>query len=241
MLRYDDDDYVKGCDVCLALKAVWYKPYDDLQSLPIPTHCWKDLLMDFITGLPISTDWKGDSYDSILVIVNWQMKIVYYVPVKVIINTLGLAKVIINVVVRYHSLSDLIVTNRGFLFTSKFWSLLCYFFGIKRRLSTTFYLQTNGQTERQNCIIKAYFQAFINFEQNNWAQLFSMAEFAYNNAKNASTSHIFFELNCGYHSCVSYEKNLDSRSKSKIAEELSSKLQKLMTVCQQNLYHAQKL
>ena len=52
----DVKDYVKGCDVCLALKAVRHKPYGDLQSLPISTHRWKDLLMDFVTGLPILTD-----------------------------------------------------------------------------------------------------------------------------------------------------------------------------------------
>ena len=51
-----------------------------------------------------------------------------------------------------------------------------------------------------------------------------MAEFAYNNAKNASTGYIPFELNCGYHLCVSYEKDLDPRLKSRTAEELSSKL-----------------
>ena len=38
-LRHDINDYVKGCDVCLALKAVRYKLYGDLQSLPVPTHC----------------------------------------------------------------------------------------------------------------------------------------------------------------------------------------------------------
>ena len=47
---------------------------------------------------------------------------------------------IINMVVRHHGLLDLIVTNQGSLFTSKFWSSLCYFFGIKRRLSTAFHL-----------------------------------------------------------------------------------------------------
>ena len=33
------------------------------------TH-WKNLSMDFVTGLPISTVWKGDSYDLILIIVS---------------------------------------------------------------------------------------------------------------------------------------------------------------------------
>ena len=58
-----------------------------------------------------------------------------------------------------------------------------------------------------------------------------MAEFAYNNDKNASTGYTPFELNCGYHLYVSYEENLDLRSKSRTAEELSSELQELMTVC----------
>ena len=69
-LCHDVDDYIKGCDVCLASKAVQHKPYGDLPSLSVPIYRWKDLSMDFVTGLPISTDWKGDSYDSILVIVN---------------------------------------------------------------------------------------------------------------------------------------------------------------------------
>ena len=177
------------------------------------------------------TDWKGNSYDSILVIVDWLTKIAYYESVKVIIDAPGLAKVIIDVVVRHHGLSDSIVTDQGSLFTSKFWLLLCYFLGIKQRLSTAFHPQTDGQTKRQNSIIEAYFRAFVNFEQNNWARLLSMAEFAYNNAKNASIGFMPFELNCGYHPWVLYEENFDLRSQSRSAEELFSKLQKLMTIC----------
>ena len=82
---------------------------------------------------------------------------VHYEPVKVTIDTPGLAEVIIDVVVRYHGLPDLIVTDRGSLFTSKFWSSLCYFLGIKRKLLTAFYPQTDGQTERQNSTMEAYF------------------------------------------------------------------------------------
>ena len=155
-LKKDVEAYVKGCDVCLGLKMVRHKPYGDLQSLLVPTHQWKDLSMDFVTGLPISTNWKGESYDSILVIVDRLTKMVHYEPVKITINAPGLAKVIINVVVWHHGLPDLIVSDRGSLFSSKFWSSLCYFLGIKHRLSTAFHPQTDGQTERQNSTIEAY-------------------------------------------------------------------------------------
>ena len=197
--------------------------------------------MDFVTGLPISTNWKGDSYDSILVIVDQLTKMVHYKPVKITINTPGLAEVIIDVVICYHGLLDLIITDRGSLFTSKFWSSLCYFLGIKQRLSTAFHPQIDGQTERQNSTMEAYLRAFVNFEQNDWARLLPMAEFAYNNAKNASTGHTPFELNCGYHPRVSFEEDTDPRSRSKTAKKLSSKLRELMTVCRENLHHAQEL
>ena len=166
---------------------------------------------------------------------------VHYKPVKITPDAPGLAEVIIDVVVCHHGLLDSIVTDRGSLFTSKFWSSLCYFLGIKRRLSTTFHPQTDGQTERQNSTMKMYLRAFVNFEQNNWARLLPIAEFVYNNAKNLSIGHTPFELNCDYHPCVSFEKDTDPRSQSKSADELSAELQDLMTVCRENLYHAQEL
>ena len=95
--------------------------------------------MDFVTGLAVSTNSKGESYDSILVIVDRLTKMVYYEPVKVTIDAPGLAEVIFDVIVRHHGLPDSIVSNRGLLFTSKFWSSLCYFLGIKRRLSKAFH------------------------------------------------------------------------------------------------------
>ena len=68
-----------------------------------------------------------------------------------------------------------------------------------------------------------------------------MTKFVYNNAKNASTSHIFFELNWVYHLYVSFEENINLCSQSKTADELSIGLQEVITVCLKNLHHAQKL
>ena len=240
-LRKDVEAYVKSCNVFLSSKTVRHKLYGDLQALPVLTHQWKNLSMDFVTGLPVSIDWKGEIYDSILVIIDRLTKMVYYEPVKITINAPGLAKVILDVIVWHHGLPDSIVSDKGLLFTSKFWSLLCYFFGIKRRLSTVFHPQTDGQTKQQNSTIEAYLRAFVSFKQNDWARLLPIAEFAYNNAKNASTGHTPFELNCGYHPWMSYKDDVNPRSKSKSADELSAELKELMIVCCKKLHHAQEL
>ncbi len=44
--------------------------------------------------------------------------------------------------------------------------------------------------------MEPYLQGFVNFKQNDWVKLLPIAKFAYNNAKNASTGHTPFELNC---------------------------------------------
>ena len=89
--------------------------------------------------------------------------------------------------------------------------------------------------------MKAYLRAFVNYEQDNWARLLPMAEFVYNNTKHASTGYTPFELNCGYHSRVSYKEDVDPHSRSKAADELTEKLRNLMAACRENLQHAQKL
>ena len=68
-----------------------------------------------------------------------------------------------------------------------------------------------------------------------------MMEFAYNNSKKASTGHMPFELNCGYHPQMLYEEKVNPRSQSKSTDELSKELRELMIICCENLYYTQKL
>lgn len=67
--------------------------------------------MDFVIGLPISINEEGETYHSILVIVNELTKMIHYKPVKITINDPGLTKVIIGMIMRYHGFPDLIVTD----------------------------------------------------------------------------------------------------------------------------------
>ena len=86
-------------------------------------------------------------------------------------------------------------------------------------------------------MMEAYLRTFVNWEQDNWARLLPMAEFTYNNAKNPSTGHTSFELNCSYHPRVSFKEDIDPRSKSRSADKLARKLRELIEVCYQNLLH----
>lgn len=79
----------------------------------------------------------------------------------------------------------------------------------------------------------------MKIEQDDEARLISIAEFAYNNGNNASINCMPFELNCSYHSWVSYKNDNDSYSRSKTGEKLLSELYKLITVDRKNVHHAQ--
>lgn len=63
---------------------------------------------------------KYKTYNFMLVIINQLTKIVYYYPLRVTINILGLAKVKLNIVIWHYGLPNLIFTNKNLLFTFKF-------------------------------------------------------------------------------------------------------------------------
>ena len=66
-------------------------------------------------------------------------------------------------------------------------------------MSTAFHPQTDGQTERLNQTIEAYLRSFVNHEQDDWAGLLPMAEFAYNNSVTTATGLSPFYANYGFH------------------------------------------
>lgn len=83
--------------------------------------------------------------------------------------------------------------------------------------------------------MEAYLLVFVSYKQDDWAILLSMAKFTYNHTKNASTSHISFELNYYFHPQVFYKKDVNPHFQSKSINELIIKLRELMTICRENL------
>ena len=66
-----------------------------------------------------------------------------------------------------------------------------------------------------------------------------MTKFIYNNAKNASTSFTPFKLNCGYHLCISNQKDINSCSQSKLTNNLADEFKEFRVIYWENLKYTQ--
>jgi transposase InsO family protein len=158
-------------------KASHQAPQDQLKSLQIPTEPWSSISMDFIVKLP-----KSNGFDSIWVVVDRLTKMAHFVPCRESTNAKELANIFIQNIFRLHGLPKSIVSDRGVLFTSKFWKHLLSKLNINCNMSTSHRPQTDGQTEKTNLILEQYLRMFSNYyQQDNWSELLSVAEFSYNN------------------------------------------------------------
>ncbi len=72
-------------------------------------------------------------------------------------------------------------------------------------------------------------------------RLLPIAEFTYNNTKNANTGYTLFKLNYGFYPQVLFKKDNNSCFRSRLVNKLSDKLRELIEICYQNLFYVQEL
>jgi len=147
--------YINTCDIYQRVKIKCHLSYDELKSLLRFTNSWKEITMNFITDLSFSK-WKEVVYDSILMIVNHYMKMMYYLFMKKTLTIIKLAELFFEKIALKYEVSSDIIIDKDNLFISAFWSEICYHVKMKRRLSIIFYSQTDDQTEWQNQTLKHY-------------------------------------------------------------------------------------
>ena len=96
------------------------------------------MAIDFIIGLPAARYSRG-VIDAVFIAVDRYTKMARYVPYSKIITIKELAELFIEEIWYRGFTLDSIVSDRRSLFTSKFWSKVCYYLKMKRRLSTAFH------------------------------------------------------------------------------------------------------
>ncbi|MBW0570282.1 hypothetical protein O181_109997 [Austropuccinia psidii MF-1] len=175
-------DYVSSCQQCSRNKNIHHKNFGLPKPLPIPNGPWICFSMDFITQLPLS-----NPFDSILVIVDRFSKMAVFIPTMSSVTSLDLAHLFIKNIFSKHGLPSSIVSDRGSLFVSSFWTKLCQKLKISRDMSTAYHPETDGQTERVNQILEQYLRMYVRYHQDYWNTWLPLAEFSYNKSDHSST------------------------------------------------------
>ncbi|TYK06354.1 reverse transcriptase [Cucumis melo var. makuwa] len=75
--------------------------------------------------------------------------------------------------------------------------IVIYFLGMSLNISSSYHPQTDGQTERFNCMLKEYLRHFVDARQKNWVQLLDVAQFCFNSQTGSSIGKSLFEIVSG--------------------------------------------
>ena len=231
--------YLANCDTCARIKPVRHAPYGLLKPMQVSVTRWGSVSMDFITGLPKS---GPQQHDAILVIVDRLIKMAHYIRTHESVTSEGTARVYFDNIFRLHGLPDSLVSDRGTQFTSGSSRALCKLVGITQNLSTSFQPQTDGQTERVNAILEQYLRGYINYQQDNWTEILTMAEFAYNNTVSATTGITPFLALYGQHPRWIIKQNPTTKAPTPaVLEEWANQLENLNTSLKSDMVYAQAI
>jgi hypothetical protein len=105
--------------VCQRNKGETVKSLGTLQPLPIPPAIWKDISMDFITGLP-----KSGNKIVIMVVVDHLSKYAHFCALQHPFTASTVAQIFMDQVFKLHGMPHSIVFYRDPTFTSNFWQEL---------------------------------------------------------------------------------------------------------------------
>lgn len=211
-IQADINKYVNACEPCQRTKVQRNKPHTPLHPHAIPQHPWEHISADLIGPLPMT----DQNHDGILVIVDRFTKMNILIPINMEFSTMQLAENFQDHVWSKHGLPQKVISDRGPQFVSQFMKDLYLLIDIKGNPSTAYHPQTDGQTERMNQEIEQYLRLFTNYQQTDWDQWLSLAEFAYNNQKSAATNYSPFYLNYGRHPVTGTEIKKEVRSQSAV-------------------------
>ncbi|QRW20627.1 Retrotransposable element Tf2 protein [Rhizoctonia solani] len=118
----------------------------------------------------------------------------HFIPTSKKVTAKGLADLFVTHVWKLHGLPIKTISDCGTTFTGKFLRALYQRLGIKPLFSSAYHPESDGQTEQVNQFIEFYLCSYVAADHSDWATWLPLAEYAYNNARHASTGRTPFEL-----------------------------------------------
>ena len=226
--------FVNECDVCRRVKAEHQRPAGLLQPLAIPEWKFDHIEMDFMTGFPKSK--HGN--DAIFIVIDKLTKVAHFLPIKESITAAQLAELYTSRIVSLHGIPQVISSDRGSIFTSKFWDSFQKAMGTNIRFSTAFHPQTSGQVERVNQILEDMLRACVISFGMKWEDCLPYAEFSYNNSFQASSGKAPFEILYG-RKCRTPLNWSETGERQLLGNDLITEAEEMCKVIRDNLKAAQ--
>ncbi|QRW25673.1 Retrotransposable element Tf2 protein [Rhizoctonia solani] len=181
-------EWVECCPTCQA-NCCPHALVIALKPLEVPPFLFHTISYDFITGFP-----KSQGHNAILVIIDSFSKFGHFIPTLKKVTAKGLADLFIIHVWKLHRLAVKTVSDCRTTFTGKFLRALYQQLGVKLAFFSAYHPESDGQMERVNQFIKFHLCSYVAANHSDWAAWLPLAEYAYNNAKHASTGKTPFEL-----------------------------------------------
>lgn len=236
--------FIRNCHVCKRAKA----PRDGysglLNPIPIPDRPWTDISMDFVTGLP-----ESKVNNAILMVVDRFSKMHHYISCNASdegTTAEETARMLIDHVWKLHGLPTTIISDRGPQFVSLVWESFCKMLKIKAKLSTAFHPESDGQSEISNQEMERYLRSYANYQQDDWADWLSMAEFASNACVSSSSGLSPFMVNKGFEPRMSFHPiDMTGSARERIlkrrAESITETMERIWKHARNTLQRAQEV
>jgi hypothetical protein len=116
-LKTDVQRFVAECLVCQQNKVETIKTLGLLQPLAIPSQCWEEVSMDFITGLP-----KFEGKSVIMVIVDRLTKYTHFYALSHPFKSITVSTRFMEIFQKLHGNPKIIVSDKDPIFTGHFWT-----------------------------------------------------------------------------------------------------------------------
>ncbi|GJV76053.1 putative reverse transcriptase domain-containing protein [Tanacetum coccineum] len=181
-MKADIATYVSKFLTCTKIKAEHQRPSGLLVQPAIPERKWDNIMMDFITKLPKSSQ----GFDTIWVIVDRLTKSAHFLPIRENNPLNKLARLYLNMIIARHRIPISIICDRDGRFTSNFWRSFQKALGINLSMSTAYHSEIDGQSKRTIQTLEDMLRACVIDFGKGWVKHLPLAEFSYNNSYHAS-------------------------------------------------------
>lgn len=188
-MSLETQNYVRNCSFCQQNKNDLSAKPGLLQALLVPTGVWESVTLDFIEGLPPSSE-----NHCILVVIDRFSKNPHFLALSHPYTAMDIAKLYLDQVFRLHCMPKDITSDRDPTFLSEVWREMFCVHGVDLNFSTAYHPQTDGQTKVTNKTLETYLRCMTSDSPHSWSSWLPLAEWWYNTTYHSAIHTTPYEI-----------------------------------------------